>query len=143
MSAAASPSRSRRGPRQYLPLVLGLALLAVTLGAEHGDLPSDATVRPAVVGQATGAVPTDGWAGQERVAATAPGLLRPGWQLADATDGPAPAADRNRGPAGVPAFRPAPPAPAGQPAAPGTVRPLRGGVAPAPSGPRAPPLPIG
>ncbi len=106
MSAAASPSRSRRGPRQYLPLVLGLALLAVTLGAEHGDLPSDATVRPAVVGQATGAVPTDGWAGQERVAATAPGLLRPGWQLA-------------------------------------TVRPLRGGVAHAPSGPRAPPLPIG
>src|SRR5213083_402404 len=36
MSAAARAVRSHRGPRRYLPIVLGLALLAAALGAGQG-----------------------------------------------------------------------------------------------------------
>src|SRR6266545_5025398 len=35
MSMAAPARRSRRGTRQYLPFVLGLAFLATAMGAEH------------------------------------------------------------------------------------------------------------
>jgi hypothetical protein len=139
MSAAAPPSRSRRGPRQCLPLVVGLAFLAGTIGAEYGVAPAGETVRPAVIGQSTAAVSTDGWAGPERT------LDRdsPGWQRVDGTDRPAPVGGQNLGPVTVPAFWTAPPAPDGQPAAPRTTALVRGGVAPAPGGPRAPPVPVG
>jgi hypothetical protein len=36
MSAAARAIRNHRGPRRYLPIVLGLALLAAALGAGQG-----------------------------------------------------------------------------------------------------------
>src|SRR5436305_3947202 len=120
MSAAAPPLRSRRGPRRCLPLVLGLALLTVTIGVEPGAARSADSGRPAAVGQA-GPVTTPERAGQE-------------------TDG---SAEQNLRPAAAPVDRPAPPPVADrQRPVPPTRPALISGDAPVPGDPRAPPLPV-
>jgi hypothetical protein len=43
MSTAARARRTRRGTRQYLPIVLGLAFLASAVGAEQGHHPAAGT----------------------------------------------------------------------------------------------------
>ena len=113
MSAAAPPLRSRRGLRRYLPLVLGLALLSVTIGVEHGVAPSADAHRAAAV-----AVPAG--AGQNTQAA----------------------ADQEIRPVAVVAAQPAPAVPDEQPAVPATALVPISGVAPVPGDPRAPPLPV-
>ena|SRR2546421_5196580 len=112
MSAAAPPLRSRRGLRRYLPLVLGLALLSVTIGVEHGVAPSADAACPAAV-----AVPA---AGQHTQAV----------------------ADQEIRPVAVVAAQPAPAVPGEQPAVPATAPVSISGVAPVPGDPRAPPLPV-
>jgi hypothetical protein len=140
MSAVAPPPRSRRGARQYLPLVLGLAFLAVTIGAEYGDAPSSAVVRPAVIGQPAAVSTPVGWAGHERVAA-APARDCPGWQHMEAVERSDPAGDHDRSPVWVLSLY-AQPVPDGQPVAARIAVTTRSGVVPATGGPRAPPRPV-
>jgi cell division septation protein DedD len=114
MSAAAPPLRSRRGLRRYLPLVLGLALLSVTIGVEPGAARSADPARPAAA--SASAEP-----GQETRAS---------------------AVDQDIRPVPAVAAQPAPVVPDEQPAVPATDAALASGDAPVPGDPRAPPLPL-
>jgi hypothetical protein len=113
MSAAAPPLRSRRGLRRYLPLVLGLALLSVTIGVEHGAAPSADSPRPAAATVAPEA-------GQDTQATV----------------------DQDIRPVAVVAAQPAPAVPDERPVVPPAAPVLSSGAAPAPGDPRAPPLPL-
>jgi hypothetical protein len=51
MSTAARARRTHRGTRQFLPIVLGLALLAAAMGAEQGHHPSSGLADPLTQGR--------------------------------------------------------------------------------------------
>ncbi len=57
MSTAARARRTRRGRRQYLPIVLGLAILATAMGAEQGR-PSSGLADPFGAGRPVPAIST-------------------------------------------------------------------------------------